>query len=197
MDKKSWYGPGVVSGRESQAFPHKTSNVGNEGPKRKTPLKKKPVKSTKIPMASKPLTDKYGRVISRAEFNKREGYRKTIRSGATADAKERTINSSATSLKAKTESKRRTKYRKNAPNDTYRTRTKNSELPVGISSRAVNTVTKKVAKKTVGTTDSKARAASAMRSKMASNYSAAKAKASSLSAEKRAFNLKRKVAKKK
>ena len=167
MKKKTisdWYGPGVLSGRDGYPYPHKTSNVGSEGPKRLVGTPKRPVKSTKKAI-EKPtkLKDKYGRVISREEFNKREKYRaekRSVPSGVRPD----------TTKADKAETKRRKEYRKNAPSEEYRKITKNKNLPTGISSRQVNAAAKRVAKKTPGTADAKARAAESTRTKLSTGY---------------------------
>ena len=184
MKKQSisdWYGKGVVSGRDNVPLPHKAGavGVGVEGPKRKTPLKKKPVKSTKFPMPKKPLTDKYGRVISRGEFSQREDFR--IKKASVPSA----VRPLATKKTDKAEIKRRVTYRTGAPNDTYRTKTSNLDLPRGISSRQVNSVTKSVAQKTAGSADAKQRAASTARTKMSTDYVNSKA-ATAARAKKRA-----------
>jgi hypothetical protein len=169
MAKKSvsdWYGPGVLSGRDGYPLPHKVSNVGSEGPKRlvgapRTP--KAPVKSTKKPIPRGPLKDKYGRVISRAEYERREGFRDAKRSTPSAVRPN-------TSQIDKGESSRRKKYRKAAPSDAYRTKTRNLDLPTGISSRQVNFISGNTARSTAGTADAKARAAAAARKRVADGY---------------------------
>jgi hypothetical protein len=158
-----WYGPGVLSGRDGFPLPHKNSNVGSEGPKRLVGTPKSTVKSTKKPIPTGQMKDKYGRTISRAEYEKREAFRKekrSVPSGIRPD----------TSKNDKAESKRRKEYRKDAPNDSYRNKTRNTDLPKGISSRQVNSVTKSVAKKTTGTADAKDRAAALARKKLSDSY---------------------------
>lgn len=164
MAKKSisdWYGPNVLSGRDSQTNPHKTSNVGSEGPKRLTGMPKKKIKSTKQPMAPAPLVDKYGRKISRTEYMAREKFRASKKSGSTP---------SDTSIMDKNESMRRKNYRMQAPDAVFRTVEKNIPLPYGLSSRKVNAATSAAAKKTAGTADAKTRAATAARKKVVTKY---------------------------
>jgi len=157
--KDGYYGPGVVTDRDNPAFPHKKGylTLGAEGPKRKTPIRKTPVKSTKIPIKPK-LTDKYGRKISRAEFNKREKYRESLRTVPKA------VRGKTTALK-QAESKRRREYRSENSGVAYNIISHNKDMPKGMSSRSVNATSRAVGQKTVGTSDSKSMAASASRSK--------------------------------
>jgi hypothetical protein len=85
------------------------------------------------PTSSTPkYRDKYGRSISKAEYEKRESYRKR-RKKKTADTNERGY---------KTEMERRKKYRnkygKNSEGYAATTKTRNQDLALGVSSRYVN-----------------------------------------------------------
>lgn len=138
MAKKTlddFYGPGVLSGR-GNPLPHMAgyASAGAEGPKRLMPKGKKPkVTAPEGPKQSMPVyRDKYGRRISKAEYEKRQGYRST-RSGQTADTAERNRSG---------EMKRRKKYRKTQGKAAYgsgaTTKTRNQDLALGVSSRYVN-----------------------------------------------------------
>lgn len=157
MAKKNlsnWSGPGFINDRGTTPLPHMggPKGVGAEGPKRLSPLPsyaKSPAASknpvyAKSPAASKkpgtegpkqsmPLyRDKYGRRMSKEEYEKREMYRKR-RKKQTADQSERERLS---------EMKRRKKYRKGPGTAAYgsgaTTKTRNQDLALGVSSRYVN-----------------------------------------------------------
>jgi len=114
---------------------------GAEGPKRLSPRPpysqgptgtKKP-NGAEGPKRSMPLyRDKYGRRMSKEEYEKREMYRKR-RKKKTADQSERERPS---------EMKRRKKYRKGPGTAAYgsgaTTKTRNQDLALGVSSRYVN-----------------------------------------------------------
>lgn len=131
---REWHGTGFVTDRGTTPLPHKggPKGVGAEGPKRLSPKGSK--KTTVTPRSG--LKDKYGRKITRAEYERREAFRKR-RAKMTASQAERAT---------KTEMKRRKEWRESAKKNlgsAVTKTTRNKDLALGTSSRYVNKTTKR------------------------------------------------------
>lgn len=137
-DDTKWHGPGFLHDRNAKPLPHMggPKGIGAEGPKRLQP------KGAAKPKPSENLKDKYGRAISREEYNRREKYRES-RKGMTAAQAERA---------AKVEKARREKYRQTEGKKQYGAAaekvTRNKKMATGVSSRYVAAKTKRAVKGT-------------------------------------------------
>lgn len=140
---RDWHGTGFVTDRGTTPLPHMggPKGVGAEGPKRlmrrgpgsQGPIVPQPRNAAEGPKQSMPLyRDKYGRRISKEEYEKREKFRKD-RKLRTADSNEKV---------RPPEMKRRKKYRKTDGKKQFgagaTTKTRNQDLAMGVSSRYVN-----------------------------------------------------------
>lgn len=135
-----WHGKGsgLVSDRGVVGYPHMGGyqSAGAEGPKRTSPAKKAP------PKPATNLKDKYGRAISRAEYERREKYRESRKGMSAAKAE----------AAAKAEKARREKYRATEGKRVYGAAaekvTRNKTMATGTSSRYVAKTTKRAVKGT-------------------------------------------------
>lgn len=134
-DLGSWHGSGFVSGRATTPNPHNEGykTAGAEGPKRLQP--RKPVKVTR-PKYKKGLKDKYGRLITREEYERRERFRKRRKKMTASQAEKAT----------KVEMKRREEWRDKAETrlgSGVKRVTRNKNMATGTSSKYVNRKTEK------------------------------------------------------
>lgn len=128
-----WHGTGFVTDRGTTPLPHMggPKGVGAEGPKRLQPKKPKATTTT----SRDGLKDKYGRKITRAEYERREAFRKKRSTMTAAQAEKAT----------KVEMERRKKWRESAKKNlgsAVTTRTRNKDMATGTSSRYINARTK-------------------------------------------------------
>ena len=136
-DIRDWHGSGFVTDRGATPRPLNRGylSAGAEGPKRLQPKKRKPVKVSK-PKYKKGLKDKYGRLITREEYERREKFRERRKKMTAAQAERAT----------KIEMERRRKWREKAEKrlgSGVKRVTRNKDMAKGTSSRYVNRKTEK------------------------------------------------------
>lgn len=130
---REWHGTGFITDRGTTPLPHKggPKGVGAEGPKRLQP--RKPKKTTVTKRSG--MKDKYGRKITRAEYERREAFRKRRSKMTVTQAK----------VATKKEMERRKKWRESAKTNLGSSVTKvtrNKDIAKGTSSRYVGAKTR-------------------------------------------------------
>lgn len=134
-----WHGTGFISGRATTPLPHNQGykTQGAEGPKRLSP--RKPKTTTKTPRSG--LKDKYGRKITRAEYERREKFRERRKKMTVTQAK------TATRVEMERRKKWRDSAKKNLGSSVTKV-TRNKQMATGTSSRYVAAKTRTATKGT-------------------------------------------------